>query len=92
MGDVQDERHVAVAENGCGRDAGDVPIALAETLDDDLPLLHDCIDNQGGPAAVFLRSQQHDTGLRLVADAAETKLSSEIKERHEFAADLHHFA
>ena len=60
IGRVEDQRDLPVAEDRRRCDAGDVAIASPEAFDDHLPLFHDRIDDQRGPAAIVLRGQKND--------------------------------
>ncbi len=58
--DVEDQGHPPVAQDGGGGDAGNVPVVGFETLDHDLALALNGVDQKGAAvAALGLDQQRH---------------------------------
>ena len=80
--DVEDQGDAAIAEDGRGGDAGNVPVIGLQALDDDLALALDGIDQQRAARAAFGLDQKRDAGQRI----GRRRCDSRVRGRHRSAA------
>ena len=71
--DVEDQRDASVAEDRRGGDPGHLPVVGLETLDHDLPLVVDGVDQKRATRADLGLDDEHDALERIGGRRAERR-------------------
>src|SRR3954471_13812248 len=88
-GQIENECHRSIAEDGGAGHTVDVPVVGFETLDDDLLLAEKVVDEEGDAAAVAV--DDHDEALmQLVRARLHAENLVQADHRHEIAAEAEH--